>query len=77
MMTEKMAISIAEAANLSGVGRTTIYQAIGRGDISVKKAGRRSLILLTDLQRWLEGLPTSGASAVSLKRRAVAASEAE
>lgn len=76
-MTEKLAVSIAEAASISGIGRTSLYAAVARGDLSVRKVGRRSLILLADLQRWLEGLPPSGVSKVSLSGKPVAAKEAK
>ena len=52
------AMSIVEAARRSGLGRSTLYEAIARGELKVRKAGRRSLILTADLQRWLSELPT-------------------
>jgi excisionase family DNA binding protein len=54
---ELLAISIVEAARRSGLGRSTIYEAIARGELKVRKAGRRSLILIDDLQAWLARLP--------------------
>jgi excisionase family DNA binding protein len=51
------AISIVEAARRSGLGRSTIYTAIARGELKVRKAGRRSLILVDDLHAWLAALP--------------------
>ena len=58
---EPYAISISEAVRLSGIGRSSIYQAIRRGELSIRKSGRRSLILTADLQRWLSELPTGEA----------------
>lgn len=52
-----LAISISEACKWSGLGRTSIYQAISRGDLRVKKAGRRTLISLDDLRAWFSSLP--------------------
>jgi excisionase family DNA binding protein len=60
-LVEPYAISISEAVRLSGIGRSSIYQAIGRGELPIRKSGRRSLILTADLQRWLSELPTSEA----------------
>jgi excisionase family DNA binding protein len=57
----ELAISIAEAARRSGLGRSTVYEAIARGELKVRKAGRRSLILTADLQQWLSELPTAEA----------------
>lgn len=52
-----LAFSVTEAARRAGVGRTLIYETINRGELRVKKLGRRSLVLADDLQRWLSGLP--------------------
>jgi excisionase family DNA binding protein len=56
-----LAVSINEACKLAGIGRSSIYQAIRRGELPIRKSGRRSLILTADLQRWLSELPTSEA----------------
>jgi len=53
----EIAISIVEAARRSGVGRSSIYQAIARGELIVRKRGRRSLILTDDLKAWVSSLP--------------------
>ena len=53
----ELSISIAEAARHAGVGRSTIYQAVGRGELRVKKIGRRSIILTEDLAAWVKALP--------------------
>jgi excisionase family DNA binding protein len=57
--TDPFAVSIVEAAKLSSLGRSSLYEAIGRGELNVKKAGRRSLILLADLQAWVSALPNA------------------
>ena len=51
------AISIVEAAKRAGVGRSSIYQAIGRGELQIRKNGRRSLILVEDLKAWVAAMP--------------------
>jgi len=53
----ELAVSIPEASRRAGVGRTTIYKAINNGNLVVRKNGRRSLILIEELQRWLTSLP--------------------
>lgn len=52
-----LAISIVEAARRVSCGRTKLYEAIGRGELPVRKLGRRSLILMDDLNNWLLQLP--------------------
>jgi excisionase family DNA binding protein len=54
---EPIAISISEAAQLSGRGRSFIYQAIGRGELPMHKAGKSSFIFMSDLRHWLEKFP--------------------
>lgn len=49
---DKLAHSIDESCAIAGVGRTYIYNAIAAGDLTARKAGRRTLILRSDL--WVE-----------------------
>ena len=57
--TAPLAMSIIEAVRLAGVSRSSLYLAIGRGEITIRKAGRRSLILHDDLRAWLDRLPAA------------------
>ena len=49
----RLAVSPVEAGRLAGVGRTTIYKAIGSGALPSLKIGRRRLILVCSLTDWL------------------------
>jgi excisionase family DNA binding protein len=49
--------SINAAAIRAGVGRSTIYAAINTGALKAHKAGRRTIIIETDLRTWLASLP--------------------
>jgi excisionase family DNA binding protein len=53
----RLAYSIREAADISGLGRSSIYVAIRDGQLKVKKHGRRTLILADDLKSYLQSLP--------------------
>jgi excisionase family DNA binding protein len=55
----ELAINITEAARRAGVSRSSIYQAIGRGELLIRKCGRRSLILVDDLKTWVSSLPAA------------------
>jgi hypothetical protein len=57
---QKLAHSVAEFAQLSGLGRSFIYEQIKAGLLPVRKAGRRSLILHEEGQDWLASLPIAG-----------------
>jgi excisionase family DNA binding protein len=48
-----LAVAPAEAARLTGVGRTTIYEAIGAGALRSVKIGKRRLITIEALHAWL------------------------
>nr|WP_083780447.1 helix-turn-helix domain-containing protein [Nitrobacter sp. Nb-311A] len=56
----KFAHSVAEFAQLSGLGRSFLYEQIKSGDLPVRKAGRRTIILYDEGQAWLAKLPHAG-----------------
>jgi excisionase family DNA binding protein len=52
-MIEPLALSIPGAEKASGVGRSTLYKEIARGNLKVHKVGRRTLITMENLRAWL------------------------
>ena len=56
---DRLAHSVDESCAIAGVGRSYLYAAIAAGDLTARKAGRRTLILRSDLKAWLAGLPTA------------------
>lgn len=48
-----IAVSPNEAARLAGVGRTTLYAALTKGDLKSIKIGTRRLIKVTAIHEWL------------------------
>jgi excisionase family DNA binding protein len=50
-------LSINDTVLISGLGRDTIYRAIRDGRLKARKVGRRTLVLRTDLEAFLSGLP--------------------
>lgn len=60
-----IAYSVRDACTASAIGRSSLYKLIKSGKLRVRKHGTRSLILASDLQRYLEQLP----DAASLKKR--------
>lgn len=53
-MREKLAFTIPEAVAATGLGRTTIYELIKRGELPIVKVGARSLVRRQDLEAMLE-----------------------
>jgi excisionase family DNA binding protein len=57
IMNTPIAVTIPEAVKATGMSRTSIYEALKRGDLTARKAGRRTLIAFADLQAYLASLP--------------------
>ncbi len=53
----KLAYSIPEAVQASGLSRTTLYEHNSAGRLRMKKAGSRTIILADDLRAFLDALP--------------------
>lgn len=62
-MQAPIAVTIPDAVKATGMSRTSIYEALKRGDLSARKAGRRTLISFTDLQAYMANLPAYQAGA--------------
>ena len=62
-MQPPISVTIPDAVKASGMSRTSIYEALKRGDLSARKAGRRTLISFADLQAYLAALPAYQAGA--------------
>lgn len=56
-MVQNLALSIEQVQEISGLGRTKIYELINEGALSARKLGKRTLILKNDLEEFLSGLP--------------------
>ena len=61
IMTEKqddvLVVHKDEAARLTGLSIASIDRAIARGELKTKKYGKRTLIMKTELSRFLNALP--------------------
>jgi len=53
-ITQKDYLSIDEAAALLGVSRRTLYRIIDRGEISIKKLGRRTIVKRAEIDTFFE-----------------------
>ena len=57
----QISMTIEEACSAIGIGRTKLYEAINTGALKAKKYGKRTIILKTDLENFLESLSSYGA----------------
>lgn len=53
----KIAVTIPEAVEISGIGRTNLYKLFKAGAIKPRKVGKRTLILVEELDAYLKSLP--------------------
>ena len=59
---DPLALTIPDAVKASGLPRSSLYEAMKRG-LPARKSGRRTLIMVADLQAYLASLPTYQAGA--------------
>lgn len=53
-----ISLTIPDTVKATGMSRSAIYLALKNGSLSARKAGRRTLISLCDLEAYLASLPT-------------------
>jgi excisionase family DNA binding protein len=53
----KLSYSVKEVCKLVGISAATLYQVLGRRELKAVKLGNKTLILVKDLEKWLENLP--------------------
>ena len=49
----RLAVSPAQAANLAGIGRTKLYEAMNAGVLPSFKIGTRRLVRVAEIEAWL------------------------
>jgi hypothetical protein len=64
-LADRLALSPEEASALSGIGLTSIREAIANSALLAHKHGKRTIILPDDLRSWLRALPKAGNNSVS------------
>jgi excisionase family DNA binding protein len=76
-LDQRFALTIAESAELAGVGRSAVYAAVTSKELRAKKRGTSTVILPADLREWLDRLPDFTPSYVAAgKPRAEAVADA-
>lgn len=53
MDVEQLAVSAAEAAKLLGISKPTVYELMRRSDFPSFKLGRRTLVSVEGLKKWI------------------------
>lgn len=55
----KLSVTIPEAVQLTGIGRSSLYTLFKEKKLTPRKSGKRTLILVEDLKRYVENLPAA------------------
>jgi excisionase family DNA binding protein len=64
-LADRLSLSPEEASALTGIGLTSIRQAINDGKLEARKHGKRTIILPDALKAWLKTLPRIAKKVVS------------
>lgn len=60
-LKDRIVLSLEDAVALSGFGLSTVLRATRDGKLTARKQGWRTVILRSDLDVWLNNLPTKAA----------------
>ena len=60
---EVIAYNVQAACTALGIGRTHLYQLINDGHLEIRKIGRRTVIPVSSLKRYFDGLPSAASKA--------------
>lgn len=52
-----LALSVAETARVTGLSRASLYRLIASGELQSRKVGARTLVLNSEIDRFLNSLP--------------------
>jgi excisionase family DNA binding protein len=55
----KLSVTVPEAAEMIGIGRSSLYALFKEKKLTPRKSGKRTLILVDDLKRFVENLPAA------------------
>ena len=55
---ESLTVTVREACELLGFGKTCFYRAIREGRLPAKKWGKRTIVMRTDIEHFLDNLPS-------------------
>lgn len=53
-------LKINDVCQLAKISRATFYRAAKRGDFKIRKIGKASRVELSEINAWLDALPTQG-----------------
>ncbi|WP_439394960.1 helix-turn-helix domain-containing protein [Bradyrhizobium sp. PMVTL-01] len=61
---DQLLYTIPECCRLAAIGRTKFYELIAKGEIPIRKIGKKSVVAAADLRRWAARLPVMEATKI-------------
>lgn len=56
-LADRFSLSPEEASAITGIGLTSVREAINEGKLNAKRHGRRIVLLPDEIRAWLKALP--------------------
>lgn len=53
-----VAVTVEQALQLMGISRSQFYRELAAGRINARKVGKRTIVPMDEIRRWVENLPT-------------------
>lgn len=53
----KISVTIPEAVQMVGIGRSSLYKLFSEGKLTPRKSGKRTLVLVEELESYVKSLP--------------------
>jgi hypothetical protein len=72
----KIGYSVNEVLSLLPIGRTALYDSVNRGELNIRKHGKKTVILAVDLARFIHRLGNPETKAPKAAARNTTATEA-
>jgi hypothetical protein len=63
----RISLTPEESALSTGLARSRIFEAIRRGELTARGAGKSTIIEFEELKRWINSLPARGAAQSNLE----------
>lgn len=55
----QLTVSVPEAARMLSIGRSSLYLLFRDGKLVPRKSGKRTLVLVSDLEQYVDSLPSA------------------
>ncbi|MEQ1771464.1 MAG: helix-turn-helix domain-containing protein [Devosia sp.] len=52
-----LSVTIEQAVEVTGIGRSKMFEAVREGKLLARKSGSRTIVLYSDLIKFIESLP--------------------